>query len=102
MVLPSGWRDRLVHVRNPNTLGITGLCLEVHDLAISKYVAGREKDLEFTCELAKHRMTDKTTLLDRLRETKLPDDALRTVIVARIERDFLGRKAKTVRSSSRK
>lgn len=97
-VLPSGWRDRLVHVRNPNTLGITGLCLEVHDLAISKYVAGREKDLEFTRELAKHRMTDKATLLARLRETKVPD-ALRAVVMGRVERHFLGRGAPKTRSS---
>jgi hypothetical protein len=52
-VLPTGWRTRLVKVLNPNTQGITGLCLEVNDLAISKYVAGREKDATFTAERAK-------------------------------------------------
>jgi hypothetical protein len=46
-VLPDGWRDRLVAVRNANTRGATGLCLEVHDLAVAKAVAGREKDGEF-------------------------------------------------------
>src|SRR5260221_210646 len=46
-VLPSGWKDRLIAIRNENTGGGTGLCLEIHDLAISKLVAGREKDLEF-------------------------------------------------------
>jgi Nucleotidyltransferase of unknown function (DUF6036) len=96
VVLPSGWRDRLVRVRNPNTSGITGLCLEVHDLAISKYVAGRDKDQEFTRELAKNRMTDKVTLLARLRETKVPG-ALRTIIAGRIERSFLGNKTTTAR-----
>lgn len=30
-ILPHGWRERLVRVSNPNTRGITGLCLEVHD-----------------------------------------------------------------------
>src|ERR1041385_7661762 len=30
--LPTGWRDRLVMIRNENTRGITGWCLEVHDL----------------------------------------------------------------------
>jgi hypothetical protein len=29
----------------------------VHDLAISKYYAGREKDFEFTAELARHGLT---------------------------------------------
>lgn len=91
-VLPRGWRDRLVRVNNPNTLGITGLCLEVHDLAISKYVAARAKDLEFTGELAKHRMTDKETLLARLRETQVSDE-LRALAVGRIERDFVRRQS---------
>lgn len=85
--LPHGWRDRLINVHNPNTVGITGLCLEVHDLAISKYVAGREKDLEFTRELAKHRMTDKETLVKRSSETEL-SDALHALVLARIGRDF--------------
>lgn len=88
--LPNRWRDRLVRVSNPNTVGITGLCLEVHDLAISKYIAGREKDLEFTGELARNRMTDKETLLARLRETKV-SEALRALAAGRIERDFLAR-----------
>lgn len=43
--LPKGWKARLVRISNANTAGTSGLCLEVHDLAISKYAAGREKDL---------------------------------------------------------
>ena len=46
-VLPAGWKDRLIAVHNENTGGGMGLCLEVHDLAVSKLVAGREKDLSF-------------------------------------------------------
>ena len=84
--LPRGWQRRLVRVENANTGGIAGLCLEVHDLAISKYVAGREKDLEFTRELARHRMTDKKTLLARLAATKL-EAALAKAVRGRIERD---------------
>ena len=54
-VLPTGWRERLVAVRNSNTRGITGWCLEPHDLVISKCVAGREKDARFLREaLAAH------------------------------------------------
>jgi hypothetical protein len=52
--LPARWRDRVVRVSNANTDGICGLCLEVHDLAISKLrgvssgtlpVAPRESEL---------------------------------------------------------
>lgn len=85
--LPRGWQRRLVRVENANTGGHAGLCLEVHDLAISKYVAGREKDLEFTRELARHDMTVKRTLLARLAATKL-DAALARVVRGRIARDY--------------
>ncbi|WP_129775174.1 DUF6036 family nucleotidyltransferase [Peristeroidobacter soli] len=85
--LPGGWRERLIRINNPNTVGVTGLCLEVHDLAISKYVAGREKDREFTKELAHHGMTQRATLLARERDTDLPAE-LRKIVKARIDRDF--------------
>jgi hypothetical protein len=77
-----------VRISNPNTDGVTGLCLEVHDLALSKYVAGREKDLEFTRELARQRMTDRKTLLKRLAATRL-DAALARSVRGRIGRDFM-------------
>lgn len=85
--LPAGWEQRLVRVENPNTGGHAGLCLEVHDLAISKYVAGREKDREFTRELARHKMTRKKSLLDRLAKTKL-DPAIVQIVTRRIGMDF--------------
>ena len=53
-VLPAGWKNRLISVCNENTGGGTGLCLEVHDLAVSKLVAGREKDLDFVGALLRH------------------------------------------------
>jgi len=56
-VLPARREDRLARIDNENTNGIAGLCLEVHDLAISKYFAGRPKDREFTRELARQTMT---------------------------------------------
>ena len=86
--LARGWQRRLVRIANANTEGFTGLCLEVHDLALSKYVAGREKDLEFTRELARHRMTEKKTLLKRLAATRL-DAAFARAVRGRIERDFM-------------
>ena len=86
-VLPKGWRTRLVKALNPNTRGITGLCLEVNDLAISKYVAAREKDSVFTAELAKNRMTDRDTLLTRTDQIAVPDK-IREAVKARIRRYF--------------
>ena len=87
--LPARWKKRLVRIENPNTGGAAGLCLEANDLAISKYTAGREKDLEFTRELARHKMTSKEVLLARLTATKL-DPATSRLVKGRIERDFPG------------
>ena len=86
-VLPRGWGKRLVKVNNENTSGVTGLCLEVHDLAIFRYVAGRPKDLEFTRELARHKMIDRNTLIKRLNDTKM-SKADRSRIKSRIQANF--------------
>lgn len=84
--LPEGWQSRTVSVLNANTGGVEGLCLDVHDLAISKYVAGRPKDVEFTRELAKHGLTRKDLLLERLQATSVSDE-LKDIVRARIESD---------------
>jgi len=85
--LPRGWRRRLVRVENENTGGVAGLCLEVHDLAVSKYVAGREKDLAFTRVLVREQLVDKERRLERLAATRATPE-LRKLIQGRIERDF--------------
>ncbi|MFN0303059.1 MAG: DUF6036 family nucleotidyltransferase, partial [Burkholderiales bacterium] len=86
-ILPAGWEHRLVAIKNANTGGVEGLCLEVHDLAIAKCVAGREKDLAFTRELARHRIVKRATLLIRLADTRL-DPQVRKAVTARIQRAF--------------
>jgi hypothetical protein len=86
-ILPRGWRDRLVAIRNENTRGKTGWCLDAHDLVVSKTIAGREKDLLFLGTAARNRLVEKDRLLTRLGETEL-DDARRSLAVARIRRAF--------------
>jgi len=49
---PIGWKDRLIPIHNENTGA--GLCHEVHDRAVSKLVASREKDLSFVGGLLRH------------------------------------------------
>jgi hypothetical protein len=44
----------LIRISNPNTGGATGLCLDVHDLVLSKYAAGRERDKDFNQALIRH------------------------------------------------
>ena len=50
-ILPLGWQQRLFAIRNENTGGTTGWCLAPVDLAVSKLVAGRPKDVEFVAAL---------------------------------------------------
>ena len=83
-VLPEGWESRLVPV--PTAAG-TGLCLEPHDLLISKYVARREKDRDCVRSAARHRLADRSTLLERLALTPV-DEAQRSRISAQIRGDF--------------
>ena len=77
--LPKDWQSRLIAVNNENTNGVTGYCLEAHDLAISKMIAMRPKDLQFVQELVRHDMIEKKTMLHRLKQTDIEDSTLRTV-----------------------
>jgi hypothetical protein len=88
-LLPQGWKERLVAVRNENTRGARGLCLEVHDLLVAKALAGREKDLDFLREAARHRMADPEVLLHRLATVDVAP-ALREMVRGAIERAFNG------------
>jgi hypothetical protein len=86
-VLPDGWEERLIRVESPATRGAVGLCLEVHDLVISKYVAEREKDIRFVRAVIAHGLVDRGVLLERLDSTPVPDDR-RQRIRSFILRDF--------------
>lgn len=82
-VLPEGWQQRLVLVSGENTRQVRGWCLEIHDLAIAKLVAGREKDLEFVRFLIVHGYVELEVLKKRASATKI-DGAVRPLVEARI------------------
>lgn len=75
-VLPEGWCDRLIPIQNPNTGGGKGLCLEIHDLAVSKLIAGREKDVAFLSGLLRHKLVQAETIRARLAATELAPERL--------------------------
>ena len=87
-VLPEGWQDRLIVISNPNTLSVRGWCLEVHDLAIAKLVAGREKDLDFVEGLQRHAMGRVEIFRERLALTKL-EPTIHSLAAARLDRIFM-------------
>lgn len=84
-VLPQGWKVRLVPLHTASTGGATGLCLEASDLAISKLVAGRPKDLDYINSLLSHRLVATDVLSVRLDSTAL-DPAVREVCRQRLAR----------------
>jgi hypothetical protein len=86
-VLPEGWRGRQILITGENTRFVRGWGLEIHDLAIAKYVAGREKDLDFTRALARHAMVTRGVLEQRLAVTAV-EAGVRGLIAARIQQDF--------------
>lgn len=76
---PAGWEQRLVPVSNPNTGGATGWCLEIHDLLLSKCVAGRERDWEFVEEALRHELADPDELCRRASDLPLSAERVESI-----------------------
>jgi hypothetical protein len=85
--LPAGWKGRLVNLAPGDTDGVKGLCLDPHDLAITKYVAAREKDRVFNRELARRGLVSRERLLELLEVTAVAE-GVRARIRALVARDF--------------
>ena len=63
----------------PGTRGVTAWCLELHDLWVSKAVAGREKDREFCRALLQRGVVMADVLESRLDTVPAPDSRVCTV-----------------------
>jgi len=85
--LPIGWENRLIPIRNDNTGGVTGWCIEIHDLVAGKYVSAREKDRELTLKIIQKGMVHLATLLERI-EALPVDSEFRERIKGQAHRDF--------------
>jgi hypothetical protein len=79
ITVPPGWEERLVPFGREEGLANVW-ALEIHDLAATKLMAGREKDFEFLRALLDHGLCDFPTLLGRFEsfrggvfENALPD-----------------------------
>jgi len=66
VVLPSGWEERLVELKN-EAGEITAFCAEIHDVCVSKLMAGREKDYEFLQTAFEAEYLQIETFLERAR-----------------------------------
>src|SRR6185437_1926817 len=92
-ILPAGWEQRVVRLSNMNTGGATGLCIDVHDLVLSKYAAGREQDIEFNRELVRHGIVSKRKLAQLVPSMPV-DDERKRLILDRIKGDFAATKTR--------
>ncbi|CAN5735124.1 hypothetical protein BH18ACT17_BH18ACT17_01520 [soil metagenome] len=57
-VFPIGWEERVVPFDDPESEPSCAVCLEPHDLVVSKLVAGREKDFVFARALVEAGFVD--------------------------------------------
>jgi len=83
-VLPEGWEERLIPLRNENTRGCTGWCLEPNDLAVSKLVAGRRKDLEFVGAMFAIKLAEPALVNDRFDTTLFSTEKARRLAGQRL------------------
>jgi len=83
-VLPKGWKHRLVRFESPGTNSVVALCLDLHDLWISKAIANRQKDIEFCLALLEMGVVDPLELRARLALVVDLQDAVRRIVEARI------------------
>ena len=94
-VFPTGWRDRLFRILTPATNGITGWCPEPHDLAISKLVAGRKKDVAYVLSLLRSGHLLPSTLLARAEDAQLQDHTKELVLGVIVRAGTPGRRNPT-------
>ncbi len=58
-VLPKNWEHRVAVIKNENTRSVAGLCIHPGDIAVSKLLAGRAKDVHYVALLLKHQLISK-------------------------------------------
>lgn len=61
-ILPINWKKRLVRIESQGTAGILGWCLSPPDVAVSKLMAGREKDMAYVQVLLTTRLVEKHSI----------------------------------------
>jgi len=67
--LPEGWKDRTKKVQDYMDQNKIGWCIEAHDLAASKLMAYREKDIRFVRTLIVENLINLEVLRKRLQMT---------------------------------
>ena len=77
--LPDGWRDRLVAFTHGDIGESKAMCLDPHDLVLSKLVANREKDIEFADAVIAARLVEVERLMNLATALPIPEGVRRRV-----------------------
>ncbi|MGH9917912.1 MAG: DUF6036 family nucleotidyltransferase [Nitrososphaerales archaeon] len=96
--LPPGWEQRATSIEGHGRGSTTGLCPEIHDLAVSKLAAGRQKDSEWIRALLRSGHLRAELFLERTSQSELSRDR-RDLAVGLVEQ--AARPGKRNRSRSR-
>lgn len=68
----AGWQERLVRIAIPprprSSRRPVALCLEIHDLVLSKLVAGRDRDIDYARQARAHGLLDLEVVRARVRD----------------------------------
>jgi hypothetical protein len=67
-ILPAGWQKRVVQFDMRAAEPAKAVCLDPHDLVISKLMAYREKDTDFAMALIEARLIDVDVLRERIKD----------------------------------
>jgi hypothetical protein len=85
--LPVGWEKRLLPLRSDNTGGVTGWCLDIHDLIAGKYVSARDKDLDFVRMAIKQGLVKDQVLRERIEMLNIDASQIESIL-NRLTSDF--------------
>jgi hypothetical protein len=90
VILPTNWQERLQNLKDEND-EIVALVAEIHDIAVSKLIAGREKDFLFLRELFVRELIETDVFVERILLVKgMPQSS---ILISRLENleQFLSR-----------
>ncbi|MHB1702359.1 MAG: DUF6036 family nucleotidyltransferase [Acidobacteriaceae bacterium] len=71
LVLPRDWEERAVHIVAHGQKDVTGIVPEIHDLAVAKIAAGRDKDFQWARALIQSGHLRPEILLERAAQAPL-------------------------------
>ncbi len=77
--LPAGWEGRVIRYDAPGAEPSQAVCIDAHDLVVSKLYAGREKDSDFATALLNAGLISKNVLIERAAMLDMPGAVIKRV-----------------------